>query len=79
MCSSDLGEAGREVGRGRRLAHAPLLVRHAENPSHAHIPSKRHRTHNACSRNIGSSRPGIDVVSRENALTAQVAHFAGST
>jgi hypothetical protein len=67
------GQAGREVGGGRRFADATLLIGHAENPSHTHIPSKRQRTHNACSRSIGSNRPGMDVVSRETALIAYLA------
>jgi hypothetical protein len=67
------GQAGREIGGGRRFADAALLIGHAENPSHTHIPSKRQHTHNACSRSIGSNRPGMDVVSRETALIAYLA------
>jgi len=67
------GQAGGEVAGGGRFADASLLIGHAENPSHTHIPSKRQRTHNACPRNIGSNRPYMGVVSRETTRFAQLA------
>ena len=51
-----LGQRGREVGGGRGLPHAPLLIDHAQNPSHAHVPSDRLHPHNRCTRDIGHLR-----------------------